>query len=106
MSFEIKGLKEAQEKLKKLSEDAEQLDGQSVALSEVLTDVFIHENSSFDSLDDLIKGSGFPVESQADFEAIPDEEWHDFISKNTNFDSWQEMINSAGAIYARSKLDL
>jgi len=106
MSFEIKGLKEAQEKLKKLSEDAEQLDGQSVALSEVLTDVFIQNNSSCDSLDDLIKASGFTVESQADFEAIPDDEWDDFISKITNFDSWQEMINSAGAIYARSKLGL
>ena len=106
MSFEIKGLKEAQEKLKKLSEDAEQLDGQSVALSEVMTDIFIQNNSSFSSLDDLIKASGFTVESQADFEAIPDDEWDDFISKNTNFDSWQEMINSAGAIYARSKLGL
>lgn len=106
MSFEIKGLKEAQEKLKKLSEDAEQLDGQSVALSDVLTDAFIQNSSSFDSLDDLIKASGFTVESQADFEAIPDDEWDDFISKNTNFDSWQEMINSAGAIYARSKLGL
>jgi|GEM_PF-3790394 len=48
MSFEIKGLKEAQEKLKNLSEGAEQLDGQSVALSEVLTDAFIQNNSSYD----------------------------------------------------------
>lgn len=106
MSFEIKGLNEAQEKLKNLSENAKQLDGQSVALSEVLTDAFIQDNSSFDSLDDLIKASGFTVESQADFEALPDEEWDGFISKNTNFDSWQKMINSAGAIYARSKLGL
>ncbi|WP_322003351.1 hypothetical protein [Marinobacter alexandrii] len=106
MSFKIKGLKEAQEKLKKLSEGAEQLDGQSVALSEVLTNAFIQDNSSFDSFEDLIKASGFTVESRTDFEAIPDEEWDDFISKNTNFNSWQEMINSAGAIYARSKLGL
>ena len=106
MTFEIKGLEEAEKKLKKLSEDAEKLDGQSVPLSEVLTDDFIQENSTFDSLDNLIKASGFTVESQEDFEAIPDDRWDDFISKNTNFDSWQEMINSAGAIYAKNKLGL
>jgi hypothetical protein len=106
MSFEIKGLKEAQDRLKKLADDAEELDGQSVPLSEVLTDEFVHTNSPFDSLDNLIKASGYTVESQEDFEAIPDEEWDRFISDNTSFDSWQEMIDSAGAIYAKNKLGL
>jgi hypothetical protein len=36
MSFEIKGLRELQDKLTKLTEDAESLDGQSVPLSIVL----------------------------------------------------------------------
>ena len=106
MSFEIKGLKEAQDKLKKLADDAEKLDGQSVPLSEVLTDEFVQKNSPFDSLDNLIKASGYTVESQEDLEAIPDEEWDRFISENTDFDSWQEMIDSAGAIYAKNKLGL
>ncbi len=106
MSFEIKGLKDAQERLNKLSEGVERLDGQTVPLAEVLTDSFIQENSSFDSLDSLIEASGFTVESQTDFEAIPDDEWNNFISKNTSFDSWQDMINNAGAIYARNKLGL
>ena len=106
MSFEIKGLKEAQDKLKKLADDAEKLDGQSVPLSEVLTDEFVQKNSPFDRLDNLIKASGYTVVSQEDFEAIPDEEWDRFISENTDFDSWQEMIDSAGAIYAKNKLGL
>jgi len=106
MSFEIKGLKEVQDKLKKLSEGAKSLDGQSIPITEVLTDVFIQENSSFNNLNELIKASGFAVESQADLEAIPSNVWNEFISKNTKFQSWQELINSAAAIYARSKLGL
>lgn len=93
-------------RLKKLADDAEELDGQSVPLSEVLTDEFVQKNSHFDSLEKLVNASGYTVESQEDFEAIPDEEWDRFISENTSFDFWQEMIDSAGAFYAKNKLGL
>lgn len=106
MSIEIKGLKEAQEKLQKLSKDAEKLDGQSVSLTDVMTDSFISENSSFGSFNELLEASEFKVESQEDFAAIPDTEWDAFIGGNTNFSNWQEMISSAGALYARKQLGL
>lgn len=106
MSFEIKGLKEVQDKLEKLSKDAEKLDGQSVPISDVMTDAFVSEHSSFSSFSALLQASGFKVESQEDFSAIPDDQWDSFIRDNTSFSNWQEMINSAGAIYARKQLGL
>lgn len=104
MSFKIEGLKEAQKKLKDLSDKANKLDGQSVPLSDVLTDAFVSKNSSFVSFDKLIEASGFKVESQADFEAIPDKKWDEFILINTSFENWQGMINAAGVIYAKNQL--
>lgn len=104
MSFKITGLKEAQQKLKELSDNAKKLDGQSVPLSEVLTDAFVSENSSFISFDKLIEASGFKVESQTDFEAIPDKEWDEFILANTRFENWQEMIDAAGLLHAKKQL--
>lgn len=107
MSIEIKGLKEAQDNLRKLSERAKKLDGQSsVQLTEIMTDSFVAKNTSFRNFDELINSSGFKADSQEDFDAIPDNEWNDFISTNTNFTNWQDMINSAGAIYVRKQLDL
>lgn len=106
MSIEIKGLKEAQEKLQKLSKDAEKLDGQSVSLTDVMTDSFISENSSFGSFNELLETSGFKVEPQEDFAAIPDAEWDAFIDEKTSFSNWEEMKNSAGAMYARKQLGL
>ena len=52
------------------------------------------------------KKSGFKVESQEDFEAIPDDVWDEFIRNNTSFASWKEMLQAAGAAWAKAKLDL
>lgn len=106
MSFEIKGLKELQDKLNTIGKNANKLDGQSVPFTEILNNDFIQKHSSFNSFDDLVEASGFTVESQEDFEAIPDDKWDDFISQKTNFNSWQDMMDSASAIYAKKHLGL
>jgi hypothetical protein len=54
----------------------------------------------------MFERSGFKVESQEDFAAIPDEPWDDFIRSNTSFFNWREMLQAAGAAWAKSKLDL
>ncbi len=106
MSFEITGLKEAQQKLKELSNNIENLNGQSVPFSTIFTDTFVGDNSSFFSFDKLMQASGFEAESQEDFEAIPDKEWNEFILANTSFENWQEMVDTAGAIYAKKQLGI
>ena len=71
-------------------------DGQcDVPLSELLNDSFVSHHSSFSSLDELMEASEFKIESQEDFEAIPDNEWDEFIKRNTSFNSWIDMLNDA-----------
>jgi hypothetical protein len=71
-----------------------------------MTNLFISEHSSFSCLNELIDASDYKVKSQEDFAAIPNDEWDEFINKNTDFANWQDMVNSASAIYARKRLGL
>lgn len=100
MSFEIKGLKEMQNKLESLATTSQ------VPLTEMLTPSFIVSCSRFTSVEELFDASGFQVNSPEDFKAIPDNEWDSFISKNTSYQNWSEMLSAAAAQWTKAKLGL
>ena len=105
MSLKITGLDKLQDKLKDMQRSASALHGtRTVPISELLTPGFVRKHSRFSSADELFTASGFKVESQEDFEKIPDLEWDAFISNSTTFRSWKEMLNAAGADYAKKQL--
>lgn len=52
----------------------------------------------------MFDASGFKVESQEDFAAIPDVEWNEFIRSISSFSDWQTMLGEAGATWAAKKL--
>ena len=55
----------------------------------------MQKNSNSSNINYFLKNSGFIINSKADFEAIPDEEWEKYIIENTRFSSWSEMQNTA-----------
>ncbi len=82
--------------LEDLARRAKELDGQhQVSIANLLTPEFLSQCSRFRSADELFEGSGFKVQSTEDFAAIPDAEWDTFISGNTGFANWQEMLDAA-----------
>ncbi len=100
MTFEIKGLKELQNKLKAI-------DGQqSVPLTEMLTPSFMASCSSFTSAEELFEASNFEINNVEDFKAIPDIEWDLFIGNNTSYLNWSEMLKAAGTKWTIDKLGL
>jgi hypothetical protein len=64
------------------------------------------KNTKFDSLESMFEASGFVVESQEDFEKIPDDEWDSFIKGHTRFASWEDMLGAAVQEWAARKLGL
>lgn len=70
-------------------------DVQSISFAELFKDEFMLRNTDYPSMEALIAASGFRLESQADFEAIPDLAWETFIQEHTRFTSWEEMQSSA-----------
>lgn len=82
--------------LEDLVRRARELDGQhEISVANLLTPDFLGQCSRFKSADELFEASGFSVQSVEDFRAIPDAEWDTFISGNTTFASWQDMLNAA-----------
>jgi hypothetical protein len=107
MSVKVTGLKELQQTLRNLRNKVESISGeQSVPISELLTPDFLATCSTFGSVDEMFERSGFKVKSQEDFAAIPDDPWDEFIRSNTSFLSWREMLQAAGAAWAKNKLNL
>jgi hypothetical protein len=103
----IKGLDELSKKLDTLAKNAEELDGtHTVSMTDLLTPGFISEHTRFADADELFEASGFKCDSQADFEAIPEDELDKFIQSESSFDSWQDMLGAAGQAWAVKKLGL
>ena len=103
----IEGLDALQKKLEDVARKAKEIDGKhDVPVSEFLTDGFLSQCTKFSSVEDMFKASGFTIESQEDFAAIPDDQWNDFIRSHSSFDSWQAMLEAAGKEWAQKKLGL
>lgn len=80
------GFKEFDRKLKKMQQKASELEkGQELQLNELFTDSFMKKNTKFSSLDEMLDKSPFTIETQQDFESIPDDLWDDFVRENSKF---------------------
>lgn len=105
--FQIKGLDNLEKKLGKLAKNAAKLDGQhNVPVAELLTPAFISQHTQFASADELFEQSGFKIESQEDFSAIPDEDWDKYIRSVSNLNSWQAMLSKAGEVWITKQMGL
>lgn len=103
--MQIKGLDSLNKKLNQLADNAKELGNtKSASLTEILSPDFIAQHTKFSNAEDFFKASGFDVSDQAAFEAIPEEQLNAFVASVSSFKSWREMLNSAGAIWAKRKL--
>lgn len=78
----------------------------NVDMAEILTPEFLQATSSVSSFDELLDKSGFKVETQEDFLAIPDEEFDQYIRSISSFDSWNDMLDCASEKYVSEQLGL
>lgn len=96
----IKGIRKLQRNLEKLERRAKSLHGtHQIPLSELFNDTFLRKQTHFTSLAELLSAleqSGFQIESQQDWENIPQADLDTFVAKHTRFSSWQEMFSTAG----------
>lgn len=93
-NIKIKGLKEFQRKLDNMAKAAEELNGENqVAFTELFTDSFLRTNTKFSSFDDFSSREIFS--KYPDLKSIPNDEIDQFVSLNSRFSSWEEMLNKA-----------
>lgn len=96
-------------KLRKNIENLKDLEhGKSVPIEELLTSEFMRRYTKSRNFEEFVLESGFvDPEKKIDkeiFQAIPDEDWDKYVSEQTSFASWHEMLEKAGKEYISSRL--
>ena len=105
MGVKIQGLDEFQKKLKPMERVANGVGNtHSVSFDELFKNSFMRKYTNFSSFDEFLQAGNFTVNSQKDFEAIPDDEMDSHVSKTTKFSSWEDMLGEAGKEYTLKKL--
>lgn len=96
MGVEIDGLDEIIEQFEELGEKADDLSGEhEIEFEELFNEEFMESYTSFKNIDQLIEESQWEVESNEDFEDLPDDQFDKYISANTEFESWEDMLQIA-----------
>ena len=98
--FDLSGLDELQQRVRRL-------DGpHDVPLNELLNPEFMLKYTHFRSFEDMLDHSGYSVKTPEDFKAIPDAPWDAFISANSTFASWHEMLEAAKTEWTKRQVGL
>ena len=106
-SVKITGLEDLEKQLKQMEKGAKELSKEkSISFESLFTDSFMRKYTSFTSMGELLNAGGFKVESQEDFEAIPNAEFDRHIAANTKFKTWENMLDEATSQYVAKKLGL
>lgn len=105
MGCKIEGLDNLMRRLDDLKSAAEELDGEhQISLNEMFPDFFMLRYTNFSTINEMINKSGFKIENQDDFDNLPENEWRQFISGNTQFENWEEMKQTAAVEWTQKKL--
>ncbi len=105
ISFKVTGFDELQKYFNQMGKAAKKLQGQkTISFDELFTFSFMTKYTQYESFDEFLKAGGFEVNSQEDFEAIPDADMDTYVSKMTSFRSWQNMLDKATEQYISKKL--
>ena len=65
---------------------------------------FMRRFTRYRSFEKFLAGGHFVIRSQADFEALPEEQMDAHVRRTTRFGSWREMLDTATDLYARRQL--
>ncbi|AVK86024.1 hypothetical protein C3943_22260 [Lysinibacillus sp. B2A1] len=103
--FKMKGFDKLQKELNTMERKAKELEkGVSVSLDELFNPLFMHEHTFFDSFEEFLSDGNFVVETQEDFEAIPEQDLDAHVASKTKFKNWAEMSEQAAGEYAMKQL--
>ena len=105
VKFDDSGLKKLRKKLREMK-DLEH--GKNVPIEELLNPKFMKRYTKSRDFEEFILESGLinsekPITKEV-FEAIPNEDWDEYISKHTSFSSWHDMLEKAGEEYLANRL--
>lgn len=105
MTFEINGLDDFSNRLDQLSENAQSVAGtHEYSFTEVFSDEFMVEHTNFSTIDEFLLSSPEKISNAEEFEKADESILDVFVSEQTKFDTWKEMMSAAAQILIMKKL--
>ena len=105
MTFEINGLDDFSNRLDQLSENAQSVAGtHEYSFTEVFSDEFMIEHTNFSTIDEFLLSSPEKISNAEEFEKADESILDIFVSEQTKFDNWKDMMSSAAQILIMKKL--
>ena len=105
MTFEINGLDDFSNRLDQLSENAQSVAGtHEYSFTEVFSDEFMIEHTNFSTIDEFLLSSSEKISNAEEFEKADESILDVFVSEQTKFDTWKEMMSAAAQILIMKNL--
>lgn len=103
----VEGFDEFSNELDQLQQNARELDGSNdVPLLELFNPTFMQKYTDFETFEQMIEESRWTVETQHDFEQIPERQFDMYVRERTQFSDSDEMMKVAGEEWLASELGL
>jgi len=85
-----------EKKLNELSKNVDKISGKNTyALEEIFSKQFMMKHTNANSIGNFFDNSPFRIESQEDFESLPEEKLDKYVAENTRFSTWSDMLGAA-----------
>lgn len=98
-------LRDFRNKLDSMRNNLKEIEGShSYGIKEIFTDGFMKEYTSFESIQEFVDKSPADFSSQESFKSRDTESFNKFISNNSKFSSWEEMLSAASKIMLSRKI--
>jgi hypothetical protein len=104
MNLKVKGIDKVSKRLGNIKKNVNKIPKeQNVKLELLLNDSFLNMNSSFSSLQELEKEFRKVYTKEASEELLSGSEGTEFISRHTNFETWEDLVNQARIEYIKEQ---
>ncbi|QHT45577.1 hypothetical protein M662_03290 [Bacillus sp. SB49] len=105
MKFKMDGFDDFEKIIQQMEKGANELENtKSVSFDELFHDGFMKKYTSYSTISEFFNQSPFGIEEDKDFDNIDENELDKYVSENSSFCSWNQMLEEAGAEYSWKKL--
>lgn len=107
MILKIEGLDDLSNRLNQLSENAQSISGtHEYSFKEIFSDEFMIEHTNFSTIDEFLLSSPEKISNVEEFQKADESILDAFVSEQTKFETWKEMMSAGAQILIMKKLGL
>lgn len=105
MILKIQGLDDISNRLNQLSENAQSISGtHEYSFKEIFSEEFMVEHTNFSTIGEFLLSSPEKISNSEEFEKADESILDAYISEQTKFKTWEEMMSAAAQILIMKKL--